>query len=72
MMGQWEEASQGACGPRPPPFKTATPSQVSWAPEEGVELGWPHPSSISLSGTLAWVPAIARPRGLVPLDRIQT
>lgn len=58
MMGQWEEASQETCGSLPPLFRAATPSQVSWAPEEGVELGWPHPSSISLSATPAGFPQL--------------
>lgn len=45
------------------------PSQVSWAPEEGVELGWPHPSSISLSAAL--VDSRSCTGGLIPLDRIE-
>lgn len=34
VMGQWEETSQRACGPLPPPIKAPPLSQVSLVPEE--------------------------------------
>lgn len=71
MMGQWEEVSQGGwahCHPHEAsqhsPPKSAEASSVGG----GVEQTWPHPSSITLSSTLA----LARPRDVAPLDRIQT
>lgn len=53
VMGPWEEASQRACGPLPPPIKAAPPSPVSLVPEEAGRAGVTTPiinQSISNSG----------------------